>query len=634
MAECAVDHKSSQLRHLFTIILAFSQPSDPAALWEAFKQPLSDSFAYKLRREISDHPDAQAYINAASEQLALSQIDSMLRQCNLPTSLAALGIVMPDLPPCPTNLPEQQNINPAVLAHASLLVQKEVDAYDAVRSDMSAELHADIATLTDEQLAVYTAVMEAVRQHAVHDRPCIAPFFLHSVGGCGKTWLLNLMLKSARTIDMPAGRPHRAAGGMTAHSTFKLSLHPTGDETSALSKLSDMAHLLQQRCSLIVIDEVTMLHTALIDQVDRTLRDICPDSNLPFGGMPVVLAGDFGQTLPIVRHGGELDQAAASLSSGTSPIWLQLRHFILTQNMRVRRLIATNDSSAQRLEAWEQHLLDVRDGTLGPAYNIPPHMQAPAGGISALLQWVFGDLPVGGPSDEVLQRAILTPLRRHVHAINHAMYDLLPIQSDTHQRTYIAADELAPGSEAAAVSPDVMATLQPDGLPTHTLPLKVGMPVMMLRNICGVMGLANGTRLRVTALLHRCIQCRILTGNKSGNTVLIPRIALVSDQHILPFQITRLQLPVQPCFGMTINKAQGQTLQRAGLWLPVPVFSHGQLYVALSRTGDPDNIRVLVEHGHSFTAPTCAHATITVNIVTPMVLDSLRFALRPSAPAQ
>ena len=61
----------------------------------------------------------------------------------------------------------------------------------------------------------------------------------------------------------------------------------------------------------------------------------------------------------------------------------------------------------------------------------------------------------------------------------------------------------------------------------------------------------------------------------------------------LPFKMKRRQFPVRPAFAMTINKAQGQTLQRVGLYLPTSVFSHGQLYVALSRVGSAAQATVL-----------------------------------------
>lgn len=58
----------------------------------------------------------------------------------------------------------------------------------------------------------------------------------------------------------------------------------------------------------------------------------------------------------------------------------------------------------------------------------------------------------------------------------------------------------------------------------------------------------------------------------------------------------RRQFPIRPAFAMSINKSQGQTFKRVGIFLPNPCFTHGQLYVALSRVGDPTCIRVLNTH--------------------------------------
>ena len=65
----------------------------------------------------------------------------------------------------------------------------------------------------------------------------------------------------------------------------------------------------------------------------------------------------------------------------------------------------------------------------------------------------------------------------------------------------------------------------------------------------------------------------------------------------LPFQLIRRQFPVRLAFAMTINKAQGQTIPHMGLYLPDHVFTHGQLYVALSRVQSKDNIKILVKKG-------------------------------------
>ena len=48
---------------------------------------------------------------------------------------------------------------------------------------------------------------------------------------------------------------------------------------------------------------------------------------------------------------------------------------------------------------------------------------------------------------------------------------------------------------------------------------------------------------------------------------------------------------------MTVNKSQGQTLEKIGIYLPHPIFGHGQLYVAISRVGDPSDIRIMIAKG-------------------------------------
>ncbi|KAG9460641.1 hypothetical protein GDO78_020514 [Eleutherodactylus coqui] len=65
----------------------------------------------------------------------------------------------------------------------------------------------------------------------------------------------------------------------------------------------------------------------------------------------------------------------------------------------------------------------------------------------------------------------------------------------------------------------------------------------------------------------------------------------------MPFECKRLQFPVRLAFAMTINRAQGQSLQQCGLDLENPCFSHGQLYVASSRVGKPSDLLVYAPDG-------------------------------------
>jgi ATP-dependent DNA helicase PIF1 len=90
-------------------------------------------------------------------------------------------------------------------------------------------------------------------------------------------------------------------------------------------------------------------------------------------------------------------------------------------------------------------------------------------------------------------------------------------------------------------------------------------------------------------LSRSVIQAKILTGSHVGNVVCIPCVTDADDKTI-PIQIRRRQYPVRPAFAMTIQRSQGQTFQEIAIYLPAPVFAHGQLYVALSRVGDPRKI--------------------------------------------
>ena len=89
------------------------------------------------------------------------------------------------------------------------------------------------------------------------------------------------------------------------------------------------------------------------------------------------------------------------------------------------------------------------------------------------------------------------------------------------------------------------------------------------------------------------VEVEIAVKAHKGEIHLVPRIPLQPSDTTFPFKFQRRQSPLNGRFAMTINKTQGQTLQSIGLDLQQPGFSHGLLYVALSRSGKRNSIAYL-----------------------------------------
>ena len=282
--------------------------------------------------------------------------------------------------------------------------------------------------------------------------------------------------------------------------------------------------------------------------------------------------------------------------------------------MRVR---ASGDRRLEEFDTWTVSLGDgsaTDDSGFVPIpdqmfHKITPNtslnQKAEEQSMTEFCNTVFPNLAANITSHGWLEgRSMLAPTNKEVDTINDLMESWVP--GSTNKLT--SSDTLEDYRDVLRFNTEYLNSLSPNGFARHVISLKPGMPLMILRNISPKEGLCNGTKVIFQRILNnrlfylyllylfiqlnnRLLVCKLAGSNK---TVLIPRIKFVSVGGGFPFDWARRHFPVRVAFATTINKSQGQTLKQVGVWLRSPVFSHGQLYVASSRTGSPDSLKFAV----------------------------------------
>ena len=485
----------------------------------------------------------------------------------------------------------------------------EETSYDTTQ--MEADFKELFSTCNEEQLHVYNSVMESVQKKEG------GVFFVYGSGGCGKTYMWRTLiskLRSERKIVLPVASSGIAAtlmpGGRTAHSRFKIPIVLDELSMCSISHTSDIAELIK-KTDLIIWDEAPMQHRFSFECLDRSLRDIMKAVDpgrfdLPFGGITIVFGGDFRQILPVIPRAGRGEIVSSCITN--SKLWKIATVFKLKHNMRLQK--GKNAEEVRALTDFASWVLAVGDGHIptaeivgeikGEDLIVIPERFCQLDGVNSVDKMVESTFPDFlsnyKNADYLSERAILSPTNVVVGNVNSVIVDKIPGECTSYFSVDSAED--FPGSEReqlGAFPPEYLHSFNIPGMPLHELKLKVGVVVMLMRNLNQTLGLCNGTRMMVTKCLKHCVECEVISGHYKGTKHFIPRMELSPTETRLPFRIIRKQMPLQICYAMTINKSQGQSLEKVGLFLPKGVFTHGQLYVAISCVTSPDGLKIFID---------------------------------------
>lgn len=399
-------------------------------------------------------------------------------------------------------------------------------------------------TLTREQRAVYDHVVGG------------GNLFLTGGGGVGKSYLISLIhqeVSKRKTVQLCALTGCAALllghGAKTLHSWAGIGLGKEDVQTLFVKIRRNgraMRHWLS--VGLLVIDEVSMMTAELLDKLDALAQRIRKNGR-PFGGIQVLLVGDFYQ-LPPVRRGGADGGAwyafEASCWSSVVPHAMELTVI-----------------HRQKEAAFQQILIEARRGELSAA------------SCAALRERMAVDWQSGK-----IRPTLLFPRRAEVDLINERNFQALTGRKETYAAGLVLNGGKAPAGfdVRGEAFQRYLQSVDTDAPYVLEVSLVVDAQVMLIANVDPTAGLVNGSR---GVVVGYCAS----TGNPvveflNGRREVVGRHAWPLEEY--PW-VSRTQIPLRLAYAFTIHKSQGASLDSALVDIGSGNFEVGQAYVALSR---------------------------------------------------
>ncbi len=382
--------------------------------------------------------------------------------------------------------------------------------------------------------------------------------YLTGAAGAGKTYVINQYIEYLKdhkinpSVTASTGIAATHIGGMTIHSWSGIGIKDdlTDWDIDAMEQKQYLVKRLTN-ATVLIIDEVSMLSPNMLDMVDQVCKAL-RRSQEPFGGLQIVLSGDFFQLPPVQRgvRAGEEEFADSSRAWREADI----RTCYITEQYR------------QQSDPITNILNDVRDGSITSK-------------SLKLLKSRVGTSFSGKDKDVEIE-----PIRLYTHNINvddRNQEELSKLEGKTE-----IYEMTGKGNKR------IVETLKKGVLAPDTLILKKGAKVMFVKNNFEA-GYVNGTLGEVTDFEFG----RPVVTTKDGIEIVVNTEEwMVEDGGKSLASVS--QLPLRLAWAITVHKSQGMSLDSAEIDLS-KAFAPGQGYVALSRLRSLDGLVLLKEIGHS-----------------------------------
>ena len=333
LQEVEVESTPARLRRIFATIISFNTPSDVPKLLIDFTDKMGQDVANEMRYFDID------FENEMLIQLVVILIEVELSEMDIEVSeTRRFGL---------QNLSHTQREQTLEVLNLLKCAKQGEESYlkssgnpyaNVTPVPVLLKFSDQINSLTNEQSNFLNDAESSIREN----RQFCA--FVNADAGCGKTFTMNTLI--ARLIHIHKVQVISAAfsgiastlllNGRTFHSQFKAKLKTGIQRGLDIKKKSKLAESIK-KTRFIIIDEAPQLHVEYYVDLHEFLQEIMDNSAL-FGGVSVVLAGDFKQTLPIIKRANQLSQISACIKSDHM-MWevFEDNQYFLTENMRLKK---------------------------------------------------------------------------------------------------------------------------------------------------------------------------------------------------------------------------------------------------------------------------------------------------------